>query len=162
MNCQSLVPLCAASQTVARSLLWGNRMSAQGPDLRLMCERDLVEALERLPIPAFAFDMRTLTVMAANHRFEQLLGYSLEELRSLTAESIRPERDLPSFRATLDTPDSHGFLRARYVRKDGVWLRVKLHYHHLRCTNGADEVVEARMVAVEFWDEIVNRETVSA
>jgi PAS domain S-box-containing protein len=120
-----------------------------------MCQRDLMDALERLPIPSFAFDLSTLRMIAANHRFEQLLGYSREELHTLTAEEIRPERELSLFRASLRVSDSTGLLRARYLRKDGRELEGRIHYHHLGCLGDNSQPIDARMVVVEFWDDNV-------
>jgi PAS domain S-box-containing protein len=129
-------------------------MNAHGRDVRLICQRDLIEALERLPVPAFAFEVDTLTFVAVNRRFEELLGYSRTDFRSMNAETIRPEADLESFRETLASSQSHGLVRARYVRKDGNLLKVKLHYHQMECLNDEGQRRIVRLVAVEFWDEM--------
>lgn len=126
-------------------------MSAHGPDLRLMCQRDLVNVLTRLPVPAFAFDIATLHFIAVNQAFETLLGYALADLQQVTAEFIRPEADLPAFRRTLVDDVPQGFQRARYIRKDGTLINAKGHYSHIACTMDDGSHIKARMVVVEFW-----------
>jgi PAS domain S-box-containing protein len=126
-------------------------MSAHGPDLRVMCQRGLIDVLTRIQVPAFAFGIATLRFIAVNQAFETLLGYSAAELEQITAESIRPEADLPAFRRTLVEDVPPGFQRARYVRSDGTLINVKVHYRHVACVTDDGAQVKARMVVVEFW-----------
>jgi|SRR5947209_2913768 len=132
-------------------------MSAQSTGLRLLCHRDLVSALASIPVPCFAFDTSTTRFIAANARFESLLGYSGPELSGMTAESIRPEEDVPIFRKTLAEPMPERFVDARYIRRDGMMLAVKLHYHRLESVTDDGSGVLARLVVVELWRELEGR-----
>jgi PAS domain S-box-containing protein len=157
MRAAFYLPKRDAHHTRRKHFTMSPSMSARSTGLRLSCHRDLVSALASIPVPCFAFDISTKRFIAANERFEALLGYSGPELCGMTAECIRPEEDVPVFRQTLADPKPEGFVDARYVRRDGIMLAVKLHYHLLEPVNDDGCRVVARMVVVEFWRELEGR-----
>src|SRR5690348_1864622 len=108
-------------------------MAAQGSSLRFMCQRDLVAAVGSIPVPSFAFEVPTTLFIAANAKFEALLGYSMAELCRMKAESIRPAEDLPKFRRKLTDETPQGFVEARYITRNGGVLAAKIHHHLFEC-----------------------------
>lgn len=118
-----------------------------------MSQRDILDILARMPVPAFAFELNTLQFITANQSFQQLVGYSLTELQQLTAEAIRPVADLQTFRNTLTGDVPKGLLRTRYLRKAGSLLNARTHYWNVQCSTDEGAPTKARVVMIEFWEE---------
>jgi light-regulated signal transduction histidine kinase (bacteriophytochrome) len=97
--------------------------------------------------------MNTLRLLAANNKFQALLGYAEAELRSMTIEQIRPASDITPLRDRLKQSPPPGLVPSHYVRKDQTLLDVKVHYRNVAYTDDAGDAVTGRLVVVEFWSE---------
>ncbi|MDY0191523.1 MAG: CHASE domain-containing protein [Desulfuromonas sp.] len=79
----------------------------------------------------YIFDSQTLQIIEANYGARLNLGYSLAELRTLTALDIKPEFNQESF-ATLVKPLLNGTTQTiinttNHLRKDGTTYPVEVH-----------------------------------
>jgi|SRR6185369_4065924 PAS domain S-box-containing protein len=109
---------------------------------------ELDSLLQALPSPAFVFDMTTLEVRAANTAFQELLGYSREELIGMTIDRFRPADELPAMRQALSTSPPEGQTPWRYLRKDGTVLDVKLTYRDMNYIWNTPTPTKSRFVVV--------------
>jgi len=121
--------------------------------LGLHTRRDVLQALNGIPAPAYVFDMNTLRFLYANSKFIELLGYSEPELREITIEHIRPQSDVGPLHDRLKQSPPAGLVHSQYVRKDLTLLDIKVHYRNVAYTDDAGATVTARLVVVEFWQE---------
>ncbi|MHA3769905.1 PAS domain S-box protein [Verrucomicrobiota bacterium sgz303538] len=70
----------------------------------------LGELFIRYPQPAWAFDVTTFRVLAANHAAGQKYGYSEQEFLSLSAEKLFAPQELPQFDSLLQRLRNQGSL----------------------------------------------------
>jgi PAS domain S-box-containing protein len=103
----------------------------------------------------------TYRFVDANQKFSEILGYSLEELRSLTFMALtHPEdRELThrSVRQLLAGEIPHYFIEKRYVRKDGtiIWSRTTVTL--MRSANG--EITQFIGVVEDISEQKQTQET---
>jgi len=126
-------------------------MGTQGQTLRTKTQREVVEALCRLPAPAFVFEVSSGRFLCSNALFQELVGYSEHELLSMVVEAIQPESHISDCHSARVQQPPQGLLKWQYCRKDGSLLDVRVHYRDLAYVNDSGEEVTARFVVVEFW-----------
>lgn len=104
----------------------------------------LVDALDN---PAYVFNMRSLRFMAVNPAFEELLGYSRDELYAMTVEQIRPREDLPLLLNALKAHPPQHAVESRYLHRSGNLIYVRLVYRNMEYVT-SDGLVPARFVSI--------------
>jgi len=113
---------------------------------------DILHMLTAIPVPAFVFDMETRYFLAANPAFENLLGYSNDELRTMTMSEIRPAEDLALLERALKQEPPEGAVEWRYVSKSGELLHVSIKYRNSEFLIGG-RLHHTRLVVVTSWDK---------
>lgn len=104
--------------------------------------------LDALPIPGFVFDLTTRRLLATNREFQQLMGYSDEELLALRLDDLRPEEDIPLMLRTLQTGPPEAIIRRRYQTKVGSLLWVTVKFRNMRYITGENNALEVRFNVV--------------
>jgi PAS domain S-box-containing protein len=130
-------------------------MSAHGPALRLKTQRDVIEALDRLPAPAFVFEVDSGRFLASNSAFEMLLGYTKAELLAMNVEAIQPAAHVANCHEARKQAPPQGLLRWQYCCKDGSVLNVRVHYREVAYRPDSGSDLNGRFVVVEFWEKMV-------
>jgi PAS domain S-box-containing protein len=121
--------------------------------MSVMRERDLMQAMAALPVPAYIVEIAGLRFLATNKPFQDLLGYSDAELMEMSIETIRPAEDIPLLHRALSESPPQGFSKWRYLKKDGTVIYATLHYRHVECLRDSGERIQCRCVVIEYWDE---------
>src|SRR5262245_55799117 len=97
----------------------------------------LIKVWETLPDIVFVFDIRHLSLIYINHRVQEILGYSPDDLTGASASNVIPTLIHPDDLANL-TPDLQRFvqsstdesveieLRVRHTNGEWRWLRQRL------------------------------------
>ena len=83
------------------------------------------------PHPMFVFDVHTLEILEVNDAAVDSYGYSRDEFQTMTILDIRPEEDIPQWRASHD-PNLEGSMEAgqwRHRSKDGTVMDVEIYTH---------------------------------
>ena len=130
-------------------------MCAHDHILRLKNQRDINEALSRLPVPAFVFEMSSGQILSCNDHFGELLGYPCEELLQMNVEAIQPEEHIEHCHAARKAVPPQGLLKWQYRRQDASLLDVRVHYREVEYQSEAGPMIKARFVVVEFWQDTV-------
>jgi PAS domain S-box-containing protein len=108
---------------------------------------DIEDFLEALPIPGFIFDLDSRRMLASNRDFQQLMGYSAEELVSMRLDDLRPAQDIPLME-TLATGQPESVIRRRYRTKDSRLIWVSLKYRNMRYIANDGQMLEVRFTVV--------------
>lgn len=100
---------------------------------------------ERNPLPAWVFDLETLSFLAVNLAAVRHYGYSQEEFLSLTIKDIRPAEDIPALleRVSKLKEGVHSPGEWRHLKKDGTILDVEIASHPLTFGGRPAELVLA-------------------
>jgi PAS domain S-box-containing protein len=130
---------------------WQVTMGTQGQTLRTKTQREVVESLCRLPFPAFVFEVSSGRFLCTNALFQELVGYSGDELNSMLVEEIQPESHISNCHSARKEQPPQGLLKWQYCCKNGSLLDVKVHYRNLAYVSDSGKDVTARFVVVEFW-----------
>ena len=127
-------------------------MGTQGQVPRMKRHREVVEALCPLPVPAFVFEVSSGRFLCTNELFQELVGYSEDELLSMLVEAIQPESHVPGCHSARVQQPPQGLLKWQYCCRSGSRLDVKVHYRDLAYVDDSAQDVTARFVVVEFWE----------
>ena len=89
---------------------------------------------DTIPLPAWVFDRKTLTVVAVNDAAIRHYGYARDEFLGLNVEELRPPEERARLREELkrspaDGPEQRGLWRHR--KKDGSVIPVEVTRHHI-------------------------------
>ncbi len=83
---------------------------------------------ESVPLPVWVFDLETLRILDANPAACETYGYTLDELRAITIEDIRPPEEKAAFNAFLPElrRSPYNFGVWRHCKKDGTPIDVAI------------------------------------
>jgi PAS domain S-box-containing protein len=117
---------------------------------------DILNMLAAIPVPSYVFDMETRRFLAANPAFEDLLGYSNEELQQMTVNELRPKDNVALLERALKAQPPEGAVEWRYVSKSGDLLHVSIKYRNSEFLIGG-RLHHTRLVVVTSWDRAPTR-----
>ncbi|WP_215224691.1 PAS domain S-box protein [Echinicola shivajiensis] len=110
-------------------------------------DKELIGVLEYSPFPMWIYDIDSLKFLNVNEEAVSHYGYSKEEFLSMTLEAIRPEEELPKFRAAINS------LRKRetspyddlftHKKKDGTLIKVLIRGKKIDYQGKKAEVITA-------------------
>ncbi|WP_322104428.1 putative bifunctional diguanylate cyclase/phosphodiesterase [Paraburkholderia sp. J41] len=99
-------------------------------------ERRFREYFEQHPIAMLIFDVRDLAILTANAAAQRQYGATLQQLRAMSIDELRPLADVEAFRRDLKRSVESGHRSGpggvrRHKRADGSILFVDIAYHLL-------------------------------
>lgn len=97
------------------------------------------------PMPAWVFELQTLSFLAVNRAAIRHYGYSQEEFLKMTIKDIRPTEDIPALleRVSKLKEGVHSPGEWRHLKKDGTILDVEIASHPLTFGGRKAELVLA-------------------
>ena len=100
---------------------------------------------EQNPVPAWVFELETLSFLAVNQSAIRHYGYSQEEFLKMTIKDIRPTEDIPALleRVSQLKEGVHSPGEWRHLKKDGTILDVEIASHPLTFGGRKAELVLA-------------------
>ena len=108
---------------------------------------------DRNPQPVWVVDRETLRFLAVNDAAVRHYGWSREEFLSMSVEAIRPEDDLPAFRAAAHNP-ANGVPRLwRHRTRAGKVIDVEITTHDIPFGGRPGRVVLANDVTERLAEE---------
>ncbi len=110
-------------------------------------DNELLGLLEYSPFPMWIYDIDSLKFLDVNEEAVSHYGYSKEEFLSMSLEDIRPEEELPRFRAAINSlrkgetsPDDDLFT---HKKKDGTIIKVLIRGKKIDYQGKKAEVITA-------------------
>ena len=86
--------------------------------------------LEILRSPAYFFDLKSHRILSVNRQFEQMMGYTRDQLLAMTLEQLRAPEDLPKLERALAKAPAEGVVEWRYIQQSGRPVYVLISYRN--------------------------------
>lgn len=111
----------------------------------------------------YVFNPKTMNFLAVNRTARENLGYTMEELKTMTPLDLMPEYDMTSFRSLVDSlfsvDKNHLFFKTVHIRKDGSLYPVEITFElfdyngEKLCLSIATDLTERRALEKELEED---------